>query len=124
MRRREFISLLGSAGAWPLAARAQGTPTRRIAVLMAEAQNDVQSQARLAAFEQALAKLGLMIGRTIQVDYRWAAGDVARTRAASAELVQLAPDAIVAVASPNAAALQQATRTIPLRGLNILAGSA
>jgi putative ABC transport system substrate-binding protein len=77
MRRREFISLLGgAAGAWPLGARAQqDSRVRRVGVLMAEPENDPESRARAAAFQQGLEKLGWIVGRNLTLDYRWPAGD-------------------------------------------------
>src|SRR5262245_54508360 len=80
MRRRDFITLLGGAGAWPLAARAQqGERVRRIGVLMSLAANDAQGQARLAAFLQGLQELGWTDGRNVRIDTRWGAGDADRT---------------------------------------------
>jgi len=115
MKRREFITLLGGAAAvgWPLAARAQ-QQTRRIGVLMAESESDPESDARVTAFNQSLAKLGWTIGRNLQIDYRWAAGDVERTRVATAELLRLAPNVILAIASPSVRSVQQAAPTIPI----------
>jgi ABC-type uncharacterized transport system substrate-binding protein len=116
MRRRDFITLLGGAAAWPLAARAQqGQRIRRIGVLMPLAADDPVAQTRLGAFLQALQQLGWTEGRNIRVDSRWAmGGDAVGLRTAAAELVALAPDVILASATPQAAALQQATRTIPI----------
>src|SRR5262249_52921942 len=75
--RREFITLLGGAAAWPLAARAQQGPrTRRIGVLMNFAENDPEGQARFATFVQRLKELGWIDGRNVHLDVRWAAGDV------------------------------------------------
>jgi hypothetical protein len=82
MRRRDFMSLLTGVAAWPLAARAeQSELTRRIAVLMGLAENDPEGQARAAAFLRTLRELGWVDGRNIHVDWRWAAGDLARTEA-------------------------------------------
>src|SRR6202048_2558460 len=76
MRRREFISLLGGAAAWPLGARAQQSEKmRRIGVLMNLAADDSEGQARIAAFVQGLRELGWADGRNVRIDYRWAAGD-------------------------------------------------
>jgi putative tryptophan/tyrosine transport system substrate-binding protein len=81
VKRREFITLLGGAAAWPLAARAQqGERMRRIGVVMNLAESDQEGQARLAAFLQGLQELGWADGRNIRVDYRWGAGDVDRYR--------------------------------------------
>src|SRR5262249_24489058 len=116
MKRREFITLLGGAAvAWPLAARAQQRETmRRIGVLMNLASDDAEGQARLAAFHQGLQQLGWTVGRNVQIDYRWGAGDAERIRKFAAELVALAPDVILSTGSPSVAALQQATRTVPI----------
>jgi ABC-type uncharacterized transport system substrate-binding protein len=115
-RRRHFITLLGgAAAAWPLAARAQqGERMRRIGVVMNLAESDQEGQARLAAFLQGLQELGWADGRNIRVDYRWRAGDVDRYRRYAVELVALAPDIFVAAGGVVAAALQRATRTIPI----------
>src|SRR6266436_8538066 len=114
MRRREFITLLGGAAAWPLAARAQqGDRVRRIGVLMYLAADDAEGQARLAAFAQALKQLGWSDGRNLQIDTRWATADDIRRHAA--ELVALAPDVLVAATgTATVAPLLQATRTVPI----------
>ena len=116
MRRREFMTLLGAAAAWPLAARAQQARMRRIGVLMNLPSDDPESQARNAAFLQTLGGLGWIVGRNITIDYRWgqATGDLEQIRKSAAELVALAPDVIVAVGALNVAPLRQLTRTIPI----------
>jgi putative ABC transport system substrate-binding protein len=115
MRRREFITLLGGAAAWPLAARAQqGERMRRIGVLMPSAADDAEYQARLMAFLQGLAQLGWLDGRNVHIDTRWAVGDADRIRKYAAELVALAPDVILAPGSATTGPLMQATRTIPI----------
>jgi len=115
MRRREFISLLGGVAAWPLAARAQQPQKmRRIGVLVNLASDDAEGQARLAAFHQGLQQLGWTVGRNVQIDYRWGAGDADRIRKFATELVALAPDVILSTGSPSAAAFQQVTRTVPI----------
>src|SRR6476659_2130926 len=114
MKRRDFITLLGSAAAWPLAARAQQPErTRRIGVLTYIPADDAEGQARLAAFTQALGELGWSEGRNLRIDARWAnAGEVQRH---AAELVAAAPDVLVAATgAPTVASLLQATRTIPI----------
>jgi len=115
MRRREFITLLGGAAAWPLAARAQH-PDRmgRIGVLMNLAADDAEAPARSAAFLQALQQLGWSDGRNVRIDYRWAAGDAGRFHRYAEELLALVPDVIWASATPSVQALQQATRTVPI----------
>jgi putative ABC transport system substrate-binding protein len=115
LRRRQFITLLGGAAAWPLAARAQQTDRmRRIGVLMNLGADDAEGQARLAAFVQALQRLGWSDGRNLRIDHRWAAGDTGRFHRYAEELLALAPDVILAAATPSVQALQQATRTVPI----------
>jgi len=116
MRRREFIVGLGGvATAWPLSAQAQGpNRLRRIGAMMTHAENTTESQARKTVFEQALSELGWKSGRTIAIDYRWSVGDLERARAATAELLGLNPDLILASATTAARAAQAATRTIPI----------
>jgi ABC-type uncharacterized transport system substrate-binding protein len=116
MRRREFIALLGStAVGWPLVARAQQPERmRRIGVLMNLAADDPEGQARSAAFLQALQQLGWSDGRNVRIDYRWAAGDAGHFQRYAEELLALAPDVILASATPSVQALQQATRTVPI----------
>jgi putative tryptophan/tyrosine transport system substrate-binding protein len=116
MKRREFITLLGGGvAAWPLAARAQqGERTRRIGVLMLFAETDPQSLPRVSAFEQGLAKLGWTVGRNLRIDYRWSINVDERARAATMEVLKLAPDVILAHARPALAAMQQATRAVPI----------
>src|SRR6476660_4464423 len=116
VRRREFITLLGSAvAAWPLAARAQQREKmRRIGVLMNLAADDAEGQARLAAFLQGLQEAGWAVGHNVRIDLRWGAGDAYNFRKQAAELVALAPDVIFASGSPAATPLLQATRTVPI----------
>ena len=95
--RREFITLLGGAAAWPLAARAQQAErVRRIGVLRPFSADDAESQIRMGAFLQALALLGWTIGRNVRIDTRWATANAAEIRRHAAELVALAPDVILA----------------------------
>ena len=121
MNRRDFITLLGGAAVtWPLAARAQQPErTRRIGVLMNVASDDAEGQARLAAFHQGLQQLGWTVGRNVQIDYRWAAGDTGRFHRYAEELLALAPDVVLASATPSVQALQQATRTVPIVFANV-----
>jgi ABC-type uncharacterized transport system substrate-binding protein len=116
LRRREFITLLGGAAAtWPLVARAQQDErVRRIGVLMNFTANDAVSQGRLTAFVQGLGELGWTVGRNLQIDYRWGAGNVERYRTFAAELVALTPDILMTVGAPAVEALQRATRTVPI----------
>jgi putative tryptophan/tyrosine transport system substrate-binding protein len=115
MRRREFITLLGGATAWPVAVRAQqGGGMRRIGVLMNAPADDPQSQVRLAAFLQGMQESGWAVGRNLQVDTRWGAGDAGRLRKYAAELVALAPDVILAGVGATTRSLQGASRTVPI----------
>jgi putative ABC transport system substrate-binding protein len=121
MKRREFITLLGGAAAWPLAARAQqGDRVRRIGVLMSLAADDPESQARVTAFRQGLQGLGWTDSRNVLIEYRWSAVDVDRARKQAAELITLAPDVILANGSPAVAGLQQVTRTVPIVFVNVV----
>jgi putative ABC transport system substrate-binding protein len=116
MKRRDFITLLGGAAtAWPLSARAQQPERmRRIGVLIPLAAGDPVGQARVAAFAQGLQQSGWTIGRNVQIDIRWSAGNAEDTRRYAAELVALAPDVIVANGNAAVAPLLQATRTVPI----------
>ena len=116
MRRREVITLLGGAAAWPLAARAQQPGgMRRIGVLIASAANDSENQARMAAFLQGLAQLGWTDGRNVRIDTRWATTNADDLRRHAAELAALAPDVLVAASgTATVAPLLQATRTVPI----------
>jgi putative ABC transport system substrate-binding protein len=115
VRRREFITLLGGAAAWPLAARAQQPErVRRIGVLMSLAADDPEGQARLAAFLQGLQELGWTDGLNVSVDVRSTAGDAERIRREAVQLVAFAPDVILAVGGQVVGGLLQATRTVPV----------
>jgi putative ABC transport system substrate-binding protein len=112
MRRREFITLVGTAVAWPVVARGQQSEQmRRIGVLMLFAKDNPETQARITAFLQGLQKLGWIEGRNLQIEYRWGSGDPQK---AATELVGLSPDVIFANSTPAVAALQQATRSVPI----------
>ena len=115
MRRREFIAGLGSAAAWPLAARAQqGDRVRRIGVLVSYDENDPEGKLRLSAFTQALADLGWRDGRNVRMDLRWGGDDINRVRALAQELVGLQPDIIVTIGIAATVAVQRETRMIPI----------
>src|SRR3974377_1995731 len=116
IRRREFITLVGGAAAWPLAARAQqGERVRRIGVLMSFLDNDLEAQAYVAAFHQGLQKLGWVEGRNIHSDSRWAGGeDTEALRKFARELVALDPHVILSSSTTSTAALVQETRSIPI----------
>src|SRR5262245_42414666 len=120
MRRRDFITLIGGAAAWPLGARAQQlTRMRRVGVLLGLAANDPESQVRVVTFVQALQQLGWTEGRNVRIDIRWAGGNADDLRKYAAELVALAPDVIFTTASFPAAALLQATRSVPTVFTNV-----
>jgi putative ABC transport system substrate-binding protein len=116
MRRRDFITAVAASTlAWPLAAGAQQREKmRRVGVLMTLAADDPEGLARVTAFAQRLQELGWRDGRDVRIDYRWAAADAASSHRQAQELLTLAPDVIIAVATPNVVALQQATRTVPI----------
>jgi putative ABC transport system substrate-binding protein len=114
MRRRGFIAVLGGAALWPVVARAQQQGgIRRIAVLMGTAE-DADGKGRLSAFQQGLHDLNWVEGRNVSFAIRWGGGNAERTKAFAAELVGLAPDAILATNTPTARALKQATDKIPI----------
>jgi putative tryptophan/tyrosine transport system substrate-binding protein len=114
--RRKFLAAFGGAVAtWPVAVRAQQAERmRRVGVLMNLAEGDSEGQARVAAFREALRKLGWTEGREVQIDYRWFAGDRDRAHVYAAELVKLKPDVIFAAASSSLAPLQRETRSVPI----------
>jgi putative tryptophan/tyrosine transport system substrate-binding protein len=114
MRRRDFMTVLGGVIVWPLAARAQRERARSLGVLMSNSEDDPLAQARVAAFRQGLAVLGWAEGKNLKIEWRWAGGDIARVHEYAAELVRLAPDVILANGTPSAAALKQATTSIPI----------
>jgi putative ABC transport system substrate-binding protein len=117
MKRREFMTLLGSAwAAWPLTALSQQPERmRRIGVLMGYPENDLEGPAFFAAFREGLAKLGWVEDRNIQFDTRWATPEDAEARRRFAkELVALQPDLILSGVTPTTAALLEQTRTIPI----------
>ena len=120
MKRREFISLLGGAVAWPLAAQAQQAKRmRRVGALMPYAANDPQVQERNAAFLQGLQQLGWTVGQNLQIDYRWSGGNEDDTRKYAAELVALTPDVILGPGSATAGILRRATRTVSIVFTNV-----
>ena len=115
MRRHDFLKFFGGAATWPLGARAQqGERMRRIGVMMIHAEGDSEGEARIGVFHQRMSELGWIEGRNIRIDYRWGAAAPIRAKAAAADLVALAPDVILANGTPPTAALQKATRTIPV----------
>src|SRR5262245_66573053 len=113
MRRREFITLIGGAAAWPVATRAQPERMRRIGVLSNQAVDDQDNKVRLEAFQQRLQQLGWIDGHNVRIDHRFAAADLENYRKYAAELVALAPDVILAPGT-SLVHMLQATRTIPI----------
>src|SRR5262245_12948318 len=106
MRRREFITLIGGAAAWPLAARAeQAERMRRIGILVPASADDPEFQARVGAFLQGLALLGWTIGRNARIDTRWATANAADIRQHAADLAALAPDVILSHGASTVGAL-------------------
>src|SRR5262245_51627438 len=119
IRRREFITLLGGAAAWPVVARAQpGERMRRLGMLTVLAAYETEAQARVTAFAQGLQELGWTTGRNVRIDYRWAAVDAERARKGTAELLALNPDVIVVVSSAIAWWVHQLNRTVPIVFVN------
>src|SRR5262249_3135826 len=115
LKRRELITLLGGAAAWPLAGRAQQAERmRRIGVLMSNAESDDEGQSGIAAFRDELQKVGWTEHRNIEIDTRWAAMDVESMRRFAKELVGLQPDLFLTSSTPATGAMLQQTRTIPI----------
>ena len=115
LRRRDFVTLLGGAAVvWPLAARAQSSPMRRIGVLMNAAATEMVPLSYVAAFVQALRQLGWTEGQNFRIDVRWNAGDAQLARIYAAQLVGLMPDVILTASTTNLTIFQQATSTIPV----------
>jgi putative ABC transport system substrate-binding protein len=116
MQRRTFITILGgAAAAWPLAAYAQQSgQTRRIGFLFGGADSDPQIVEAQAAFKAALAQLGWVEGRNLQIDFRYAAADVDRMRVFAKELVALQPDVLLGHTTGVIAALKRETQSIPI----------
>jgi len=114
--RRDIITLLGgAAAAWPMAARAQpGERMRRIGVLMNLSADEPEGKARVAAFVQRLQQLGWTDGRNLQIEYRWAGGDAGLVHKLAAEMVTMAPDALLSTGGLTLGPLLQATRNVPI----------
>ena len=115
IRRRDFITLLGGAATWPIAARAQQDGrVRLVGMLIAASDNDPQWQVRVAAFRETLAKLGWVEGRNLRTELRYGTGDTERMRDGAKALVGLAPDAILVTSTPASKALRQLSETVPI----------
>ena len=120
MSRRKFITLVGGAVVWPLAARAQQSErVRRVGVLMPFTPGDAEALERKTVLERTLEQSGWTLGRNLQIDYRFAGGTAEPIRRDAAELVALTPDVIVTIGSLTVTPVQQATRTIPIVFTNL-----
>ena len=121
MRRREFITLVGGAAAWPLAANAQQPgQMRRIGMLTGATTDDPESQTNIAVFLQVLQQLGWSDGHTVRIDTRSAGGNDDTTRQYAAELVALAPDVILSIGGAAVAQLLKVTRSVPIVFVNLV----
>jgi putative tryptophan/tyrosine transport system substrate-binding protein len=119
VRRREFITLLGGTGAWPLVARAQQPGNmRRVGALVGLPENDPEVKFWIAAFEQTLQRLGWSLGRNVRIDYRYAPAG-AHVQTLAKEVVATQPDVILSYSTPASLALQQESRTIPIVFLGV-----
>jgi putative ABC transport system substrate-binding protein len=116
MRRRDFIKgIVGSASAWPVAARAQQPAhLRQVAILRAEVAGDPEGLRNSAALVQGLEALGWTPGRNVRIEQRWAGGSVDAMKALARELVALEPDVIVVISTPVTLAVMQETHKIPV----------
>src|SRR5215475_10106854 len=112
--RRQLITLLGGAAAWPLAAAAQQPAMRRIGVLLPAAADNTQYQTWVGAFLQGLAQSGWNIGHNVRIDTRWATANADAVRRHAAELAALTPDVILAPGASTVGPLLQVTRTVPI----------
>jgi putative ABC transport system substrate-binding protein len=119
LKRREFISLLGGAAAWPLRAHAQSRPRRKVAVLMNGAATEAMPQSYFAAFVQELRQLGWIDRQNLEVAVRWNAGDPELARLYAGQLIGLMPDVIVASSTANLIAIRQGTVDIPVVFLQV-----
>jgi putative ABC transport system substrate-binding protein len=115
IKRREFVTLLGGAAAWPLSAVAQGSKqVPRIGVLMELAETDSQARSNVAALQRALRRLGWIDGRNLELKYRWTSNDPVLVWRFAKELVELRPDVIVTHSTPGVSTLLGQTRSIPI----------
>jgi putative tryptophan/tyrosine transport system substrate-binding protein len=115
MRRRHFIAGLGGAAVWPLLARAQQSKSmRKVGMLVNYLPGDIEGQARIRAFAAALRKLAWIEGENLQTEIRFAGDETDRYQRYAKELVEGAPDVILAGASPSVAALQRITHNVPV----------
>jgi putative ABC transport system substrate-binding protein len=124
MRRREFITLLGGAAAWPLEARTATAQVpdsmRRIAMLSGLAATDPEAQTRVAALRQGLKELGWVEGRNLHIDFRWGTGERDQMEVFAKELIGLKPELILGMTTPAVTALFRQTKTVPILFVNIV----
>ena len=118
MKRREFITLVSGAAAWPLAARAQQPAMPLIAVLTGVS-DDLTARTRASAFVTRLQELGWIDGRNMRLEYRWGRGDAEIIRRQASDLVALAPDVIVTTGGPATERMLQTTRSVPPYGIDV-----
>ena len=115
VRRREFITMLGGAAAWPIAARAQQPDqVPAIGMLIGYAEDNPETQARLAGFREGLGRLGWIEGRNVRIDYRFATWGPDQAQLFAKELIALRPNVLVGNSTPASVALLRETRTIPI----------
>jgi putative tryptophan/tyrosine transport system substrate-binding protein len=119
MRRREFISLLGGAAAWPLAARAQQPDPRRVVFLTGTTTGNPDTQAGVAVLQERLQQLGWINGHNIQLEVRWGEGNAERTLKEAIELAALVPDVIVTSGTAALSPMLQVTRSVPIVFTNV-----
>jgi putative ABC transport system substrate-binding protein len=116
IKRRDFITLLGGAAAWPLAARAQrpAVPVRRVGALIGWSESDPELRSYFAVFVEELARLGWADGGNVRIEHRWTNAQFDRITPLAKEIIELRPDAILSVTTPVTAALQRETSAIPI----------
>ena len=121
MRRREFVTLLGGAAAvWPAAARSQAERARNLGILINTDPEDLDGQANLAVFLEALRQLGWSDGDNVRIDTRWTGGHASETRKHATDLAALAPDVIFTNGTSSMAPLFEATHTLPIVFVNVV----
>jgi putative ABC transport system substrate-binding protein len=120
MNRRDLLSLLGGAAAWPVLARAQrARVVGHVGVLMSVVEDDRGGLAEVEALRQGLTELGWVEGRNLNIEFRWPGGDLDRAQAMAMELVELKPDVLLARSSPTTAALKRESGSIPIVFVNV-----
>src|SRR4030081_1535632 len=120
MKRREFITLLGGAGTWPVTAAAQQAGRGgHVGGLMSVVEDDPGGLAELAALRQGLTELGWVEGRNLHIEFRWAGGDIERAQALAMELVRLKPDVLLARSTPTTSALKRESGSIAIVFVNV-----